>query len=111
MSAQASDRPPVAESPGRAPLAYATRFAVERGREIIPGVVLELAVEEAIREGRISRRPPHSAQPLARGELGVYGDGWYAVVRRGRGQLGRRRAWRVLSVHRVENERGRDGDQ
>lgn len=110
VSMQASVRPSVVESPGRGPLAYATRSAVERGREIIPGVVLELAVEEAIRHGRVSRRPPHGAQPLVRGELGVYGDGWFCVVRRGRGQLGRRRAWRVLSVHRV-NEGGRDGDQ
>lgn len=55
------------------PLVRASLRAIEQGRRLLPGKVLELEVERAIMAGRIVRRD---------GQAIVSGDGFEAVARR-----------------------------
>jgi hypothetical protein len=85
-------------------LVYATPGALRRAERLMPGVVLENAVEAAIHAGR--KRPflPRgvAGPALAADERSVLLDGAVAIVKRSRARLSERRAWLVVRVMRAE---------
>ena len=80
------------------PLVYATRRALEDAARLLPGAVLENAVEDAILRGDVSR-----------GQGGGFvfgGKEWVARVRRVPARVAARHAWLVIEVQ-PHRERGR----
>jgi hypothetical protein len=77
-------------------LIFATRRATEQARRLLPAsVVLETAVEQAIRDGQIRRGPRPSGRATA------YGGDWKASLRRIPSPLTGRKAWLIESVERA----------
>jgi hypothetical protein len=84
-------------------LVYATGAALRQAERLMPGVVLENAVEAAIHGGR--KRPflPRgvAGPELATDERSVLLDGAVAIVKKDRARLSERRAWLVVRVLRA----------
>jgi len=84
-------------------LVYATGAALRQAERLIPGVVLENAVEAAIHGGRKRPYLPRgvAGPELAHDERSVLLDGAVAVVKRSQAHLSPRRAWLVVRVLRA----------